>query len=251
MLTAEERAISDALKESTADIDFDDAMLAEVVDRGHRLRWRKRTLGAAFAAGTIALAGAGVVQVWDRPDSGPVAAPEATASPTTPARPNAVMLEAFETTRSVVEPLLAVNDSRYREEQFQLALNNETGDAILYLPYTGRIDPTEVGVIDVEQLGTDAVSAARATPGAAPVVPVIGVALFDELSAVSARLFATRAQWQTEPNGVLWTVPEPDTVSIGVGVTALEVAANLPPTMQLASGATATIRIEKSSIHFE
>ena len=156
------------------------------------------------------------------------------------------MAEAFETTRSVVDPLLAVNDSRYQEEQFHLALNHETGQAILYLPHTGTIDPEETGPIDVDQLAADAIAAAQATPGAAPVVPVIGVALIDELDAVSAQLFASRAEWATDAADVYWTIAKPNTVSVGVGVAEPEVAANLPETVQLPSGATATIRTEKS-----
>ena len=155
------------------------------------------------------------------------------------------MAEAFETTRAVVEPLLAQNDSRYQEEQFHLALNQETGDAILYLPHTGTIDPEETGPIDVDQLAADAIAAAQAAaPGAAPVVPVIGVALIDELDAVSVQLFASRAEWATDAADVYWTIPEPNTVSVGVGVAEPEVAANLPKTVQLPSGATAVIRIE-------
>ena len=154
------------------------------------------------------------------------------------------MTEAFEKTRAVVEPLLAQNDSGYEEEQFDLVLNQETGEAVLYLPYTDAVD-AEPDPIDVEQLAADAVAAAEATPGAAPVVPVIGTALIDELDAV-----ATRTEWST--GDVYWTIPEPDTVSVGVGVAAFEVAANLPETVQLASGATATIRIEESGpIQFE
>ena len=147
------------------------------------------------------------------------------------------MAEAFETTRAVVEPLLAQNDSEFQEEQFHLALNQETGDAILYLPHSGTTD--------VEQLAAAVIAAAQAAaPGAAPVVPVIGVALIDELDAVSVQLFASRAEWATDAADVYWTIPEPNTVSVGVGVAEPEVAANLPKTVQLPSGATAVIRIE-------
>jgi hypothetical protein len=146
------------------------------------------------------------------------------------------MAEAFETTRAVVEPLLAVNDSEFQTEQFHLALNRETGDAILYLPHSGTTD--------VEQLAAAVIAAAQAAAGAAPVVPVIGVALIDELDAVSVQLFASRAEWATDAADVYWTIPEPNTVSVGVGVAEPEVAANLPKTVQLPSGATAVIRIE-------
>lgn len=245
MRSPDEQALSTALKDSTARVDFDDVMLARVVSKGRRRRLRVRVAGATLVTGAVAAVGATAVQIWDRPGdgSGTVAAPEPDAS--SPG-PEADMLAAFETTRSVVEPLLAVNESRYQEEQFQLALNHLTGDAILYLPYTGTIDPAETGPIDVDQLAADAVAAAQATPGAAPVVPVIGVALIDELYAVSAQLFATREEWATSPNTVYWTVPETQNVAVGIGVAEPEVAANLPETMQLASGATATIRIEKS-----
>ena len=118
------------------------------------------------------------------------------------------MTEAFEKTRAVVEPLLAQNDSGYEEEQFDLVLNQETGEAVLYLPYTDAVD-AEPDPIDVEQLAADAVAAAEATPGAAPVVPVIGTALIDELDAVAVHLFTTRTEWST--GDVYWTFPEPDT----------------------------------------
>ena len=88
-----------------------------------------------------------------RPDDGGTAAGPGPDASSTQGEPD--MAEAFETTRSVVEPLLAVNDSRYQEEQFDLALNQETGDAILYLPHTGTIDPEETGPIDVDQLAAD------------------------------------------------------------------------------------------------
>lgn len=249
MRTTEERALSGALKESTEDIDFDEATLAHVVRRGRRRRIRAWAVGATLAVGMVAAAGVVVVQVWDRPteDGATVAAPEPSASSASPVGPDPATLAAFETTRAVVAPLLAVNDSRYQEEQFHLALDYETGNAILYLPYTGSIDPAEVGVIDVEQLGADAVAAAQATPGAAPVVPVIGVALIDELDAVSVRLFQTRAEWATDDRGVYWSWPNTEDVSVTIGVEEPEVAANLPATMQLESGATATIRTEKSA----
>jgi hypothetical protein len=226
-------------------VGFDEVMLAYVVSKGRRRRVWVRTAGATLVAGAVAAAGGVAVQIWNRPadDGGTVAGPGPDAS-STQAEPD--MLAAFETTRSVVEPLLAVNDSRYQEEQFHLALNQETGDAILYLPHTGTIDPEETGPIDVDQLAADAIAAAEATPGAAPVVPVIGVALIDELGAVSAQLFASRAEWATDPNGVYWTHANPEDASVTVGVAEPEVAANLPKTMQLTSGATATIRTEKS-----
>ena len=171
---------------------------------------------------------------------GMVAGPGPDAS-STQAEPD--MAEAFETTRAVVEPLLAQNDSEFQQEQFHLALNQETGDAILYLPHADRVGSH---TIDVEQLATDAIAAAQATPGAAPVVPVIGVALIDELGPVSVQLFASRAEWATDAADVYWTVAKPNTVSVVVGVAEPEVAANLPATVQLTSGATATIRTEKS-----
>ena len=245
MRSLEEQALSTALKDSTKGVQFDEVMLAAVVSKGRRRQVRARTAGATLIAGAVAAVGAVAVQIWDRDGdgSGTVAAPGPNASPT---QSDADMLAAFETTRSAVEPLLAVNDSRYQEEQFHLALNQETGDAILYLPHTGTIDPEETGPIDVEQLAADAIAAADATPGAAPVVPVIGVALIDELGAMSAQLFASRAEWATDPNGVYWTHANPEDVSVTVGIAAPEVAANLPETVQLPSGATATIRAEKS-----
>lgn len=243
MRTPEEQALSTVLKDSTANVGFDDVMLARVVSKGRRRQVRVRTAGATLVAGAVAAAGGVAVQIWDRPadDDGTVAAPGPSASP---AQPDADMLAAFETTRSVVGPLLAQNDSEFQEEQFHLALNQETGDAILYLPHTDRVEgpPT----IDVEQFAADAIAAAQAAPGAAPVVPVIGVALIDELDAVSVQLFGSRAEWATDPGDVYWTWPNPEDVSVTVGVAEPEVAANLPKTMQLASGATATIRIEKS-----
>jgi hypothetical protein len=121
-------------------------------------------------------------------------------------------------------------------------LNQETGEAILYLPHNRVGPPT----IDVEQFAADAIAAAQAAPGAAPIVPVIGVALIDELDAVSVQLFWSRTEWATDPDDVYSTWPNPEDVSITVGVAAPEVAANLPETVQLTSGATATIRIEKS-----
>jgi hypothetical protein len=224
-------------------VGFDDVMFARVVRQGRRRRVRVRTAGATLVAGAVAAVGGVAVQIWDRDGdgSGTVATPGPSASPT---EPDADMLAAFETTRSVVEPLLAVNDSESQEEQFHLALNHETGDAILYLPHTDRVEgpPT----IDVEQFAADAIAATQAAPGAAPVVPVIGVALIDELDAVSVQLFGSRAEWATDPDDVYWTWPNPEDVSITVGVAEPEVAADLPKTMQLASGATATIRIEKS-----
>lgn len=247
MLSVEEQALSAALKESAAGVGFDDVLLGRVVRAGRRRRVRVRAAGATVAAGAVAVVGGVVVQSWDRADDdGTVASPE-TPTPTpseTPAGPDPELLAAFETTRSVVAPLLAVNDSRYQEEQFHLALDFLTGDAILYLPYTGTIEPAEVGVIDVEQLAADAVEAAEATPGAAPVVPVIGVPLIEELDAVSVRLFQTRAQWATDDRGVYWTLPNPEDVSVTIGVEEHEVAANLPATMQLESGATATIKTD-------
>ena len=245
MRTPEEHALSTTLKDSTANVGFDDVMLARVVRQGRRRRVRVRTAGATLVGGAVAAVGGVAVQIWDRDGdgSGTVATPGPSASPT---EPDADMLAAFETTRSVVEPLLAVNDSESQEEQFHLALNHETGDAILYLPHTGTIDPEETGPIDVDQLAADAIAAAQATLGAAPVVPVIGVALIDELDAVSVQLFGSRAEWATDPDDVYWTWPNPEDVSITVGVAEPEVAADLPKTMQLASGATATIRIEKS-----
>ena len=243
MRTPEEQALSTALKDSTAGVDFDEDMLARVVSKGRRRQVRVRAAGVTLVAGAVAAAGGVAVQIWDRPadDDGTVAVPGPDASST---EPEADMLAAFETTRSVVEPLLAQNDSEFQEEQFHLALNQETGDAILYLPHTDRVEgpPT----IDVEQFAADAIAAAQAAPGAAPIVPVIGVALIDELDAVSVQLFGSRAKWATDPGDVYWTWPNPEDVSITVGVAEPEVAADLPKTMQLASGATATIRTEKS-----
>jgi hypothetical protein len=209
-----------------------------------RSMWGRRVRTGAVGVATIAAVLVLMTACESSGDgSGTVAAPGPSASPT---QPDADMLAAFETTRSVVEPLLAVNDSRYQEEQFHLALNHETADAIVYLPHTGTIDPEETGPIDVDQLAADAIAGAQATPGAAPVVPVIGVALIDELDAVSVQLFGSRAEWATDGGDVYWTWPNPEDVSVTVGVAEPEVAANLPKTMQLASGATATIRIEKS-----
>lgn len=248
MLSMEEQALSAALKESAAGLGFDDVLLGRVVRAGRRRRVRVRAAGAAVAAGAVAVVGGVAVQSWDRPDDdGTVAAPETPTSSTpseTPAGPDPELLAAFETTRSVVAPLLAVNDSRYQEEQFHLALDFLTGDAILYLPYTGTIEPAAVGVIDVEQLAADAVAAAEATPGAASVVPVIGVPLIDELDAVSVRLFQTRAEWATDVRGVYWSWPNPEDVSVTLGVEEDEVAASLPATIQLESGATATIKTD-------
>ena len=218
-------------------------MLDNEVGAGRRRRVRVRTAGATLVAGAVAAVGAVAVQIWDRPDDGGTVAGPGPDASSTQGEPD--MAEAFETTRSVVDPLLAVNDSRYQEEQFHLALNHETGQAILYLPHTGTIDPEETGPIDVDQLAADAIAAAQATPGAAPVVPVIGVALIDELDAVSAQLFASRAEWATDAADVYWTIAKPNTVSVGVGVAEPEVAANLPETVQLPSGATATIRTER------
>jgi hypothetical protein len=216
-------------------------MLVYVVSTGRRRRVRVRTAGATLIAGAVAAVGAVAVQIWDRPnDGGTVAGPGPDAE-SMQVEPD--MAEAFETTRSVVEPLIAQNDSEFQEEQFHLALNQETGDAILYLPHADRVGSH---TIDVEQLATDAIAAAQATPGAAPVVPVIGVALIDALDAVSVHLFASRAEWATDAADVYWTIPEPNTVSVGVGVAEPEVAANLPETVQLPSGATAVIRIEQS-----
>jgi len=245
MRSLEEQALSTALKDSTKGVQFDEVMLAAVVSKGRRRQVRARTAGATLIAGAVAAVGGVAVQIWDRDGggSGTVAAPGPSASPT---QPGADILAAFETTRSVVEPLLAVNDSRYQEEQFHLALNQETGDAILYLPHTGTIDPEETGPIDVDQLAADAIATAQATPAAAPVVPVIGVALIDELDAVSVQLFASRAEWATDPSSVYWTYPNPEDVSVTVGVAAPEVAESLPETVQLTSGATATIRTEKT-----
>ena len=244
MRSPEEEALSAALRDSTASVDFDDVMLARVVSKGRRRQLRVRVAGTTLVVGAVAAVGATAVQVWDRPgdSSDNVAVPE-TSTPST--GPEAGMLEAFEKTRSVVAPLLAQNDSEYQEEQFHLALNYETGEAVLYLPFTDAVD-AEPDPIDVEQLAADAIAAVEATPGAAPVVPVIGVALIDELDAVSVQLFATRAEWAPDPADVYWTIPETQNVAVGVGVAEPEVAANLPETMQLASGATATIRIEKS-----
>ena len=244
MRTPEEQALSTALKDSTAGVDFDEDMLARVVSKGRRRQVRVRAAGVTLVAGAVAAAGGVAVQIWDRPadDDGTVAVPRPDASST---EPEADMLAAFETTRSVVEPLLAQNNSEFQEEQFHLALNHETGDAILYLPHTDRVEgpPT----IDVEQFAADAIAAAQAAPGAAPIVPVIGVALIDELDAVSVQLFWSRTEWATtDGDDVYSTWPNPEDVSITVGVAEPEVAADLPKTMQLASGATATIRIEKS-----
>jgi hypothetical protein len=240
MLLPEELELSTLLKDSTANVGFDDVMLANVVSKGRRRRVLVGTAGATLIVAAVAAVGAVAAQIiWDRSgDGGDTVAGMGVAQPD--------MAEAFETTRAVVEPLLAVNDSRYREEQFHLALNQETGDAILYLPHTGTIDPAETGPIDVDQLAADAIAAAEATPGAAPVVPVIGVALIDELGAVSAQLFASRAEWATDPNGVYWTHANPEDASVAVGVAAPEIAESLPETVQLTSGATATIRTEKS-----
>jgi hypothetical protein len=215
-------------------------MLVYVVSTGRRRRVRVRTAGATLIAGAVAAVGAVAVQIWDRPnDGGTVAGPGPDAE-SMQVEPD--MAEAFETTRSVVEPLIAQNDSEFQEEQFHLALNQETGDAILYLPHADRVGSH---TIDVEQLAAAVIAAAQAAaPGAAPVVPVIGVALIDELDAVSVHLFASRAEWATDAADVYWTIPEPNTVSVGVGVAEPEVAANLPETVQLPSGATAVIRIE-------
>ncbi|WP_053202427.1 hypothetical protein [Jiangella muralis] len=60
------------------------------------------------------------------------------------------------------------------------------------------------------------------------------------------RLFQTRADWATDPRGVYSAYPDPVDVSVTIGVEAPEVAANLPATIQLESGATATIRTENS-----
>jgi hypothetical protein len=210
-----------------------DVMLANVESEGRRHRARVRTVSATLIVSAVAAVGAVAAQmIWDRPgDGGDTVAGTGVAQPD--------MAEAFDTTRAVVEPLLAVNDSEFQTEQFHLALNQETGDAILYLPHSGNID--------VEQLAADAIAAAQATPNAAPVVPVIGVALIDELDAVSVQLFASRAKWATDAADVYWTIPEPTTVSVGVGVAEAEVtAANLPKAVQLPSGATAAIRIEQS-----
>jgi hypothetical protein len=232
MLLPEELELSTLLKDSTANVGFDDVMLANVVSKGRRRRVLVGTAGATLIVAAVAAVGAVAAQIiWDRSgDGGDTVAGMGVAQPD--------MAEAFETTRAVVEPLLAVNDSEFQEEQFHLALNQETGDAILYLPHSGNID--------VEQLAADAIAAAQATPGAAPVVPVIGVALIDELGPVSVQLFASRAEWATDAADVYWTVAKPNTVSVVVGVAEPEVAANLPATVQLTSGATATIRTEKS-----
>ncbi|WP_146605325.1 hypothetical protein [Jiangella anatolica] len=251
MRSPEEQALSTMLEDVTAGIDLDEDMLTRVMREGRRRRLRTRAAGTALLAGSVALAGVVVVQsAWNRDEDTSVATPELTATPEpspSAAVPDPAMQAAFETTRAALAALLAVNVSRYQEEQFHLALDHRTGNAILYLPHTGTIDPAEMGPVDVDQLAADAVETAQATPGAAPVVPVVGVALIDELDAVSVQLFQTRADWASDPHDVYWTYPDPEEVSVTVGVAALSTAADLPSTMQLASGATATIRSEVSA----
>lgn len=158
---------------------------------------------------------------------------------TPPGQPTSVdsdMAQAFEETRAAVEPLLPRNDPDWAE--FRLALNQETGDAVLYLP--------DFDTVDVQHVAAEAVAAAEAAPGSAPVVPAINKDLDLELDAVAMKLFANREEWATDPDQVYdcWTNPED--VSVTFAVEEPAVAANLPDTMQLDSGATATIRIDES-----
>lgn len=242
MRTAEEQALAAELKDATAGGGFDETRLAGIVGRGRRRRTRTKVIRATLAAASVAVLGGAGVAIWQQAsdDGGTVAAPEAGPAP---GQPDPEITEAFALTKSVVDPLLPPNAGRPDFEQFHLALNHETGDAVLYLPNAGDVD--------IDQLADDAVAAVQAAPGAAPVVPVLGTALIDELDGLSVELFNSRAEWAPDPAQVLFTIPRLEDVSVTIGVADLAVADNLPKTMQLPSGATAAIHFEKSTIFYE
>lgn len=228
MRTPEERELAHGLRSSVQSVDVDDAFLASIVNKGlARSRRAKMVVSGAVALGVIAVAAVGSV-VWNRsmqPD-------ETAAIPSS--EPTSGVADSFDITKETVLPILAA----YALTEGDIALNQETGEAVLYLP--------DSDTVDISSVLTEVQEAVEATPGAAPLIAVTGTSLTTELRDLAIRIFDERDEWATDPVQVYYTIPRPPSVSVIVGVGDIAVAETLPATVQLPSGATASIVVEET-----
>ncbi|WP_198663645.1 hypothetical protein [Jiangella endophytica] len=66
-----------------------------------------------------------------------------------------------------------------------------------------------------------------------------------ELDELAERIFAERSAWATDPALVYFTYADHEAAAVEVGVDEPEVAAALPPTIRLRSGARVAIRVQE------
>ena len=86
MRSPDEQQLSTAMKEATANVGFDEVMLARLVRAGRRRQVRIRVAGATLAAGAVAAVGGTAAQVWDRPTDGTATSPGRTLRRRRPSR---------------------------------------------------------------------------------------------------------------------------------------------------------------------
>lgn len=228
MRTKGEDELAERLKSSVDSIDSSEQFLANVMER-ISTRVRKRRAYAIVGAVTTAIAFAAIGTFAWLSDSAPngAATREESATSNATASP-------FDLTKEIALPIL----EREGYTDSPIALNQDTGEAVLYLPDSGTPHALSVA--------TEIRTAVEAAAGAAPIAETVGTSLISELDHLASEIFDARDEWATIPTEVYLTHSDVSSVSIVVGVEDVVIAGDLPSTMQLASGATAMIRIEET-----
>lgn len=137
----------------------------------------------------------------------------------------------LDATRSLVDPILR----EHPRVAGTMAWNEDAWTLVIWLADQFEAEAAQV------RMEVDAAIAAH--PRALRVAFGTARASMEELGALSEAVFHSRDTWATDPGQVYWTMPDPVTGIVHVGVEELSVADGLDRSRTLPSGITVTIEV--------